>query len=314
MCGRGLRCSRRLGRNEGCHLGLLVVRLRALSLLYVVSLDVRTALDDEFAPASFVRLVPRTFGRRGYATRRQRCVVQAVRSPEDGEGVSAGGEVRRGSQSRSRRVVPDGAPLHSGAPNHARGNAMQARPAAAGGEPAASASFEEFGGRARRRRAVVGFLYALSFIVISRSAPVTGALLSALFLLLFGLTASAALSARYQRLRRVDPGFALWALLLGMAGSLGRGHPRWPRPGGGATPPSHPQHGRAQPDRPARPAHLRRLLYRPLRCLLAARPPARPAGRPASWATPRPPYWWCCTWDASSCWTPPAPSSSGPRC
>jgi hypothetical protein len=68
---------------------------------------------------------------------------------------------------------------------------------------------------------VVGFLYALSFIVISRSAPATGALLSALFLLLFGLTASAALTALYQQLRRVDPAFALWALLLGMAGSLG---------------------------------------------------------------------------------------------
>ena len=66
-----------------------------------------------------------------------------------------------------------------------------------------------------------GFLYATAFIVISRQDPASGALLSALFLLLAGLFSSAALVGLYERLRETNPGFALWAMFLGVAGALG---------------------------------------------------------------------------------------------
>jgi hypothetical protein len=68
---------------------------------------------------------------------------------------------------------------------------------------------------------VVHFLYAVAFVIISRSAPETGVLLSAIFLLLGGLLSMTALNGAYQRLRGVDSGFALWALLLTSIGTIG---------------------------------------------------------------------------------------------
>jgi hypothetical protein len=71
--------------------------------------------------------------------------------------------------------------------------------------------------------AVVGFVYSFAFIVlvVGGRAPTLGAWLSALMLLLGGLLASAVLVALQQRVRDTDPGFALWALILGGVGSLG---------------------------------------------------------------------------------------------
>jgi hypothetical protein len=66
-----------------------------------------------------------------------------------------------------------------------------------------------------------GFLYAISFIIISRTAPALGVLLSGLFLALTGLFTSGALIGLYGRLREGSGGFGLWGLLLALAGSFG---------------------------------------------------------------------------------------------
>jgi hypothetical protein len=84
-----------------------------------------------------------------------------------------------------------------------------------------STTFEIFAGWCAVLAGIFGFLYAVAFILIARSAPATGALLSGLFLLLVGLCASAALLAVYSRLRGQAPEFALWAYLLGFVGAVG---------------------------------------------------------------------------------------------
>jgi hypothetical protein len=66
-----------------------------------------------------------------------------------------------------------------------------------------------------------GFLYAVSFLIVSRAAPDAGRLLSAIFLLLGGLLSTAALTAVYERLRSVNEPAALWALLLGIVAVMG---------------------------------------------------------------------------------------------
>lgn len=77
------------------------------------------------------------------------------------------------------------------------------------------ASFERFAGICAILVGVSGFLYAVAFIILQN------ALLSGLFLMSGGLLTTAALVAVYERLRRTEATFALWALLLGMAGALG---------------------------------------------------------------------------------------------
>src|SRR5215210_3051910 len=81
--------------------------------------------------------------------------------------------------------------------------------------PARSAPFERFAGVCAVLAGVSGFLYAVAFVVLQDE------LSSALFLMLAGLLTTAALLAVYERLRQTDAAFALWALLLGIAGSLG---------------------------------------------------------------------------------------------
>ena len=82
-------------------------------------------------------------------------------------------------------------------------------------------AFERFAGTCAILAGVSGFIYSVSFIVIARSAPATGGLLSALFLALGGLLSVGALVGLYQRLHAAEPGFALLALGLGLAGALG---------------------------------------------------------------------------------------------
>lgn len=81
--------------------------------------------------------------------------------------------------------------------------------------PRRAASFERFGGACAILAGVSGFLYAVAFVVLQNT------LLSGLFLMLVGLLSTAALAAVYHRLRQTDAAFALWALLLGIAGALG---------------------------------------------------------------------------------------------
>jgi hypothetical protein len=76
-------------------------------------------------------------------------------------------------------------------------------------------AFERFAGLCAILTGVVGFLYAISFIILHN------VLLSSLFLLLEGLLFTAVLIAVYQRLAATNPAFALWAFLLSGAGALG---------------------------------------------------------------------------------------------
>jgi hypothetical protein len=92
---------------------------------------------------------------------------------------------------------------------------MATTAASAARAPAELIFFERFAGLCGIGAGVVGFLYALSFIVLRNQR------LSALFLMLGGLAATAVLVALYERLRLTSALLALWALLLGTVGSLG---------------------------------------------------------------------------------------------
>src|ERR671932_534222 len=85
----------------------------------------------------------------------------------------------------------------------------------AGALPARSTSFERFAGACAILAGASGFLYAVAFVVLQNT------LLSGLLLTLGGLLTSVALLAIYERLRETDASFALLALVLGIAGSLG---------------------------------------------------------------------------------------------
>jgi hypothetical protein len=78
-----------------------------------------------------------------------------------------------------------------------------------------SQAFERFGALMSILTGAAAFGYAVAFIVVRTNDALTG-----LFLALVGLLSTAALVALYGRLREGDGAFALWALLLGMAGAL----------------------------------------------------------------------------------------------
>src|SRR5438132_1556825 len=82
-------------------------------------------------------------------------------------------------------------------------------------------TFEQFAGLCAIFAGVFAFLYALSFIVLSKNNPQTGAFLSGLSLLLVGFFATSAFVAIYYRVRSYGEGFALWGLFLAMAASFG---------------------------------------------------------------------------------------------
>lgn len=82
-------------------------------------------------------------------------------------------------------------------------------------------SFDRFAGACAILVGIGGFLYSVAFVIVARTDPRTGAFLSALFLLVGPLLATAALVGLYGRVRDVAPSFALWALLLAVAGSIG---------------------------------------------------------------------------------------------
>lgn len=82
-------------------------------------------------------------------------------------------------------------------------------------------AFAKFAGLCTILAGIINFLYAVAFVIVARSAPAVGGLLSALFLLLSGLLITTTVTALYYRLRETDAAFALWALLLGLVGTLG---------------------------------------------------------------------------------------------
>ena len=88
---------------------------------------------------------------------------------------------------------------------------MTTQPVDNGAARLRSSSFEQFAGTCAVLAGMTGFLYALAFVVLQNG----------LFLMLGGLFSTAVLAAVYDRLRETDATFALWALLLGIAGALG---------------------------------------------------------------------------------------------
>ncbi|HEY3061655.1 MAG TPA: hypothetical protein VGL99_22010 [Chloroflexota bacterium] len=80
---------------------------------------------------------------------------------------------------------------------------------------APSTSYARFAGLAAILAGLVGFLYSVAFVVLKNNT------LSALFLLIVGLLTTAVVVALYERLKIIDGSFALWALLLGLAGAIG---------------------------------------------------------------------------------------------
>lgn len=78
-----------------------------------------------------------------------------------------------------------------------------------------TADFERDGGLAAIGVAVAGLLYSTAFVVFDDE------LTSGLFLLLTGLLTIVALTATYFRVRAVEAGFALLALLFGAIGGAG---------------------------------------------------------------------------------------------
>jgi hypothetical protein len=69
--------------------------------------------------------------------------------------------------------------------------------------------------------AAVGLLYSISFVLVSRASPSTGAVLSALFLLLGGVLTVVALAGVYDRRRQALPALALLVVVFGSSGALG---------------------------------------------------------------------------------------------
>lgn len=80
---------------------------------------------------------------------------------------------------------------------------------------AESASFERFAGYSAIAVGVVGLVYSLAFVVLKEPW------LYSLCLLVGGLLTTAVLVALFNRLRETDRSFAMWGLLLGIAGAVG---------------------------------------------------------------------------------------------
>jgi hypothetical protein len=83
------------------------------------------------------------------------------------------------------------------------------------GRSTSSSAYERFAGVCAILVGALTFLYSVSFIILVNEP------LSSFCLLVNGVLATAVLVALYERLRTSDASFALWALLLGLAGSIG---------------------------------------------------------------------------------------------
>jgi hypothetical protein len=78
-----------------------------------------------------------------------------------------------------------------------------------------ASAYERFAGVCAILAAAFTLLYSISFIILVNEP------LSSFCLLANGLLGTAVLVAVYERVRGTDASFALWALLLGLAGSIG---------------------------------------------------------------------------------------------
>jgi ABC-type maltose transport system permease subunit len=99
--------------------------------------------------------------------------------------------------------------------------------------------FQKFAGALAIGAGAGGIAYAIAFLVFlyNGSRGSKGAI--ALLLLLGGLATSAVLVALYDFVREVDPMFALWGLIIGVAGAIGPCSTEawiWPRRSARSTP------------------------------------------------------------------------------
>ncbi len=78
-----------------------------------------------------------------------------------------------------------------------------------------SSSFERFASLSAILAGVTGLLYSISFVLLKNDS------LIALLLMLGGVFSTAVLVAIYNRLKETDATFALWSLLLSIAGAFG---------------------------------------------------------------------------------------------
>jgi len=67
---------------------------------------------------------------------------------------------------------------------------------------------------------IAGFLYSVSFVVVAQAAPRLGGGLAAFLLLAGGILGASALIGLYLRLEPEAGGYALWALVFGVAGAI----------------------------------------------------------------------------------------------
>ncbi len=78
-------------------------------------------------------------------------------------------------------------------------------------------TYQKFAGVCGIVAGIAGLVYLISFFILGNPA----ALLPAVALLLAGFFTTAALVGVYQRVHEANKGFALWGLILGLAGALG---------------------------------------------------------------------------------------------
>ena len=80
---------------------------------------------------------------------------------------------------------------------------------------ARSSAFDRFAGAAAMVVGLGGIVYAVLFITLLHKYTKGADAVSALLLMVGGVATTAVLIAVYGRLAPVDPGFALWALVIG---------------------------------------------------------------------------------------------------
>lgn len=85
----------------------------------------------------------------------------------------------------------------------------------------ASSGFQRFAGACAIGVGIGGIAYSIVFVLLVRTGNASLEAFTWALLLLGGLLTTAVLSALYRRLTGVEPGVALWALLLGTSGALG---------------------------------------------------------------------------------------------
>jgi hypothetical protein len=84
-----------------------------------------------------------------------------------------------------------------------------------------SKTFERFAGTCAMILGVGGLAYSLAFVLALETGSRAAVASAAIFLFLGGLLTTPVMVGLHQRLRATDEGFARWAMILGVIGSMG---------------------------------------------------------------------------------------------